>query len=169
MALIDLNNITRPKRVYDEKIKLNEIDSSPLPTYIDLHLDLVQMKSVGLGVTEADSGDILIDYDLNAIKNSIRNIFTTKKGQKILNPDFGCSLEQYLFTPLSEANAKVIGSEILRGVSKYEPRIKITNIYVTPVYDQSLYKISIYYSLLDINKQNIINIIALLGGQLSIE
>jgi phage baseplate assembly protein W len=111
----------------------------------------------------------MIDYDLSAIKNSIRNLFTTKKGQKILNPDFGCSLDQYLFTPISNANGKAIASEILRAVTKYEPRIQITNIYVVPVFDQSLYKISVYYSLLDINKQNIINIIAILGGQLTIE
>ena len=116
MALIDLNNAIRTKLIYSEKNTLDQVNLAAPPndaTYLDLHLDLVQMKTVGLGLSEAESGDILIDYDLGAIKNSIRNIFTTKKGQKILNPDFGCSLEQYLFTPISEANAKVIGGEIL--------------------------------------------------------
>ena len=169
MALINLKNITKPIKLYDEKTKLTDIGSESALTYIDLHLDLTIMRSVGLGVDAINSGDIMIDYDLSAIKNSIRNLFTTKKGQKILNPDFGCSLDQYLFTPISNANGKAIASEILRAVTKYEPRIQITNIYVVPVFDQSLYKISVYYSLLDINKQNIINIIAILGGQLTIE
>ena len=175
MAVIDLNNIIRPQKVYDPKSKVTDNVSScggkfwSRPTYVDLHLDLIQAQNVGLGNNSINSGDILIDYDLRAIKNSIKNIFTTKKGQKILNPDFGCSLEQYLFTPITESNAKAIGSEILRGISKYEPRVNVTNIYVIPSFDRNSYKISVYYTLLDINKQNIINMIALAGGQISIE
>lgn len=174
MAVIDLNNIIRPQRIYDSKAKVSDVISSDFggwtkPTYVDLHLDLVEAKNIGNGTVSINSGDILIDYDLRAIKNSIKNIFTTKKGQKILNPDFGCSLEQYLFTPITESNAKAMGSEILRGITKYEPRVKVTNIYVVPSIDRNSYNISVYYTLLDINKQNLINIIALVGGQISIE
>jgi phage baseplate assembly protein W len=169
MAVIDLNNIVRPQKLYDPKAKVTDVVSTGGPTYVDLHLDLKEALNVGLGDVSINSGDILIDYDVQAIKNSIRNIFTTKKGQKILNPDFGCSLEQYLFTQITESNAKAIGSEILRGITKYESRINVKNIYVIPSIDRNSYNISVYYTLLEINKQSIINMIALVGGQLSIE
>lgn len=167
MAVVDLNNIIRPKKIYNEKTLLNNVDSTPYPTYVDLHLDLQPSENVGLGLNAVETGDILTDIDLEAIKNSLRNIFTTKKGQKILNPDFGVSLDQYLFNPISVTHGRAMAGEILRGITRYEPRISVSNITVSPDFDLNLYRIQIYYTLLDINKQNIINIIAQLGGQLS--
>jgi phage baseplate assembly protein W len=168
MAVIDLNNLIRPKQSYNPSTQVSDVVTVNNPVYTDLHLDLETSKNIGLGIKSVSTSDILVDNDIEAIKNSIRNIFTTKKGQKILNPDFGYSLEQYLFTPLTQANAKAIGNDILTGITKYEPRINVSNIIVNPVYDQNLYYIAVYYNILEINKQNIINIIAQLGGQVLI-
>jgi len=168
MAVIDLNNLVRPKQQYKTSVQVDEIVNNPTPVYTDLHLDLKAALNIGIGDNPTNTSDILVDNDVEAIKNSLRNIFTTKKGQKILNPDFGVSLEQYLFSPLTNANAKAIGTDIMNGVSKYEPRIKINNIIVNPLYDENQYYIAIYYSLLQLNAQNIINIIAQLGGQVLI-
>jgi phage baseplate assembly protein W len=167
MAVIDLNNVIRPKKVYNQKTLINNVDVNPYPTYVDLHLDLQASENIGLGLNAVETGDILVDSDIEAIKNSLRNIFTTKKGQKILNPDFGVSLDQYLFNPISIAHGRAMAGEILRGITKYEPRVNVSNINVLPDFDLNLYRIQIYYTLLDINKQNVINIIAQLGGQLS--
>jgi phage baseplate assembly protein W len=167
MAVIDLNNLIRPKQTYNPNTQLSNVVTDKSFTYSDLHLDLVTAQNIGDGLNPVDSNDILIDLDLNAIKNSLRNIFTTKKGQKILNPEFGSALEQYLFTPITETNARVIGNEILNSISNYEPRVKIMQVEVVPRKDENLYKISIYYQLLELNKQNVINMIAELGGQVS--
>jgi len=166
MAVIDFNNIIRPKKVYNEKTLINSV-YSPNSTYVDLHLDLKASENIGLGLNSVETGDIFVDVDLEAIKNSIRNIFTTKKGQKILNPDFGVSLDQYLFNSITTTNGRAIANEILRGITKYEPRISVSNINVTPDFESNLYRIEVYYTLLDINKQNIINIVAQIGGQIS--
>jgi phage baseplate assembly protein W len=168
MAVIDLNNIVRPKKRNDLSTQLSNVVVNQKPVYTDLHLDLTGSKNVGIGLNVVNSGDILVDYDIEAIKNSLRNIFTTKRGQKILNPDFGSSLDQYLFTPITQANAKAIGNQILRSISLYEPRINIDNVIVTPDIDKNLYYIAIYYNLLEIKKNEIINIIAQLGGQVLI-
>ena len=168
MAVLDLNNLIRPKQQYNSANQLNSVIVNPLPVYKDLHLDFELQKNVGLGLSPRNSTDIVVDTDTEAIKNSLRNIFTTKKGQKILNPDFGVALEQYLFTPITETNAKVIGTEISNGISKYEPRVSVSNIMVSPLYDQNQYYIAVYYNLLQINKQSVLNIIAELGGQVLI-
>lgn len=168
MALIDLNNIVRPKKTKNPSTQISKVVLNPDPVYIDLHLDLTGAKNIGDGLNPVNSGDILVDYDVEAIKNSLRNIFTTKKGQKILNPDFGTALEQFLFTQITNANARAIGNVILRDVTLYEPRIKVSNVIVNPSIDRQIYEIAIYYTLLDINKQNIINMIAKVGGQVSI-
>lgn len=166
MAVIDLNNLVRPKQRNNPSSIVSSVIEKPDPIYTDLHLDLMGANNIGLGTNSVKSGDILVDYNLDAIKNSLRNIFTTKKGQKILNPTFGSALEQYLFTQITDANAKAIGNEILNDVKKHEPRININNIFVNPRVDEGLYYISIYYTILDIKKDNIVQIIAKLGGQI---
>jgi phage baseplate assembly protein W len=168
MAVIDLNNLIRPKQKNNPVTQVSQVVLVEDPIYTDLHLDLEQAKNIGLGTNAVQTSDIIVDNDIKAIENSLRNIFTTKKGQKILNPDFGYSLEQYLFTAISDANGRSIGNEILNGITKYEPRVNVSNVLVTPYIDENLYYIAVYYTILEIKKQNIINIIAKLGGQVLI-
>lgn len=166
MAIVDLNNLVRPKQTNNSGTALSNVVNSPLPIYTDLHLDLSLSKNIGLGIDTVPSSDLLVDNDIDAIKNSIKNIFTTKKGEKVLNPEFGCSLDQYLFEPITEVYAQLIGNDILTGIQRFEPRVEITNITVIPVYDQNLYYITCYYTLLQIQKQSTINLIAQLGGEI---
>jgi phage baseplate assembly protein W len=168
MAVIDLNNLVRPTQQNKSNTQASQVVTVKSSIYTDLHLDLIESKNIGLGINVVGTSDILVDTDIKAIENSIKNIFTTRKGQKILNPDFGCSLDQYLFTQISNANAKAIGNDILNGFAKYEPRVNVTNVVVTPYADQNQYYIAVYYTILEINKQSVINIIAKLGGQVLI-
>lgn len=168
MATIDLNNLIRPKQSKYIKNSTSKVVELTSKVYTDLHLDLTPMSNIGLGLNAANSNDILVDNDEQAIKNSIRNIFTTKPGQKILTPDFGSSLEKYLFEPITESLGRIIGSEILNAITSYEPRIDVINIKVMPQPDINQYSIHVVYKFLEIKKQNVLSIIAQLGGQILI-
>ena len=95
-------------------------------TYSDLHLDIQYQYLVNHEVQrQYEITDILVDYDLGAIRNSIVNLLLTFPGQKILNPFFGLNLAQYLFQPCDEDTAFIIGQEIQKGITTFEPRVKI--------------------------------------------
>ena len=166
MATIDLNNLVRPKQVNSPKTQVSDVVQVNLPVYTDLHLDLKLNESIGLGVSTVESNDIVVDYDIQAIQNSIRNIFTTRKGQKILNPTFGSSLEQYLFEPVNEIYGRAIGQEILESVQTLEPRIEVTKVKVDAYPDDNTYRISIAYRFLEIKKQSILLMFAKRGGEI---
>ena len=168
MATIDLNNLVRPKQQNYTQTKLSDVIESNLPIYTDLQLDLKLNKSVGLGNSTVNSNDIAVDYDINAIKNSIRNIFTTRKGQKILTPNFGSSLEQYLFEPVNEFYGRAIGQEILDSITTFEPRVEVTKVKVEPYPDENAYRISVAYRFLEIKKENILLMFAKQGGEILI-
>jgi phage baseplate assembly protein W len=168
MAKIDLNNLIRPKQVNSQDTKINEEIIDVESFYTDLHLDFELSKNIGLGLNDVISKDILIDTDLVAIKNSIKNIFTTKKGEKILAPEFGCSLEQYLFNPISDVYGRLIGQEILEAFEKYEPRVEVKKIKVLANPEQNQYEITVLYNFLEIKKQGSLNILALFGGEIKI-
>jgi phage baseplate assembly protein W len=96
--------------------------------------------------------DIQISEDISAIKNSLFNLFTTMPGQKILNPVYGLNLTQYLFVQATRQQGRVIGETILKGVSKYEPRITMRKLNVEVDEDNNQYNI---FMLIDVPTLNI--------------
>jgi len=188
MATIDLNNLIQPKKVNSPTTFQNQQVQSVKPVYVDLHLDLTIQENIGTGFKSFESKDIKVDTDIQAIKNSIRNIFTTKKGEKILDPNFGCSLEKFLFEAVSQVDAKVIGDTIYEAITQYEPRVEIVKIYVDtqPYKTKDLnvrgnklfyivsnenfeigpgYAVTVIYKFKDIPKQDTLLLFAQMGGQ----
>jgi phage baseplate assembly protein W len=95
--------------------------------FADLHLDIETSFSNQNEVYALNNQkDVVVDYDIRAIKNSIVNIFTTSPGEKILNPTFGLDLRDYLFEPVSDIISSQISSAISAGLRNQEPRIRFT-------------------------------------------
>lgn len=94
-----------------------------------------------------DKSDLLVDYDIKAVTNSIANILTTKKRQKILEPEFGLRLEDYLFEPVSDSVASLIEDEIREVITVFEPRVNLQDVRVIPFYDENKYEINIYFNI----------------------
>lgn len=115
--------------------------------YRDLHLDIEKLYTNNDELHKLNEiTDIVTDVNSKAIKNSIYNILSTMPGQKILNPEFGLNLTQWLFTNLSETNASLIKFNITRQINKYEPRVTLTDVTVTPNYEEQQYNIVIQFN-----------------------
>lgn len=127
--------------------KKQTISGKSTQTYSDLHLDIVEDKSA----TNTALRDIKADYDLAAIKNSLRNLFNTTPGQKLLNPAYGLSLMQFLFEPVSQSISTLIGDRILKGLNQYEPRVIVERIYVNGIPDDNSYIITLIISIPSLN------------------
>lgn len=165
MATVDLNNLVKPRQSNYPKNSPSVIVQKPITVYTDLKLDLTPTNSVGLGLNVAKANDIVVDKDYDAIRNSIRNIFTTRPGQKLLTPNFGSSLERYLFEPVTDTMARIIGNEILNQIETFEPRVEVINVEVSPQPEMNQYYIQVVYSFLELKTQNTLSIIAQFGGQ----
>jgi len=87
--------------------------------------------------------DLNVSYDMQAVKNSIANLLSTKKSEKILNPEFGLRLEDYLFEPITETTATAIANEILTAITVFEPRVQVVELQVIPYPDQYQYVINL--------------------------
>jgi len=147
MATIYLDNLFNPRQIQSSTTLPDKNPTKVAAIYTDLHLDLTNSKNVGLGLDPQNSNDIVVDNDLNAIKNSLYNIFTTIPGQKILSPSFGSNLSQYLFEIVDVVRGKIIGDNILKTINTFEPRVEILNIEVYPLPDKLMYHIILIYKL----------------------
>jgi len=112
--------------------------------YRDLALDLsLKTNSENEFPAVRDTQEIRVSVDIEAIRNSLFNLFNTMPGQRFLWPDYGLDFYQFLFWPVTENNARIIGERILRTVEKYEPRVNVQNVYVEANPDDNSYMIDL--------------------------
>lgn len=95
--------------------------------------------------------DLQTSTDEQAVMNSIKNIFTTTPGEKVLNPEFGINLTQWLFEPASEFTAREIGEAIQTGIKKFEPRVQLTRVSVIVDEDNNQYIIKLAIQIPSLN------------------
>jgi phage baseplate assembly protein W len=67
--------------------------------------------------------------DLDLIKRDLLNHFAVRKGEKLMNSDFGSIIWNVLFEPLTADVKALIVSDITRVVS-YDPRVRVDNVLV---------------------------------------
>lgn len=116
--------------------------------FSDVHLDL-KLKYTKNNELEKqpEIRDIEVDININAIRNSFISLMTTSPGDKILNPTFGINFGDMLFLPVSEARADTIGTRIIDCVEKFEPRIKLIKLTLTPFIESQEYVCDFVYSI----------------------
>jgi phage baseplate assembly protein W len=67
--------------------------------------------------------------DLELIKRDLLNHFSIRKGEKLMNPEFGSIIWAMLFEPLS-ADVKALIVEDIQRVVGYDPRVRVDNVLV---------------------------------------
>lgn len=108
-------------KILNLQLKKQNSNSVALDTYIDVSMTASTINNkLAIGKNS----------DVSAVKNSIRNIFTWIKGERILDPEFGTEISKLLYEPINTYNNEKIVSEIKSAVAKYEPRAEIDKIYV---------------------------------------
>ena len=66
----------------------------------------------------------------NAIKQAIRCLVLTQKGERLFQPDVGCAVFELLFEPLDLMTADAVRDEIINTLNQYEPRISLIDVSV---------------------------------------
>jgi hypothetical protein len=100
-----------------------------------------------------NEGDLSQVYDQDAINQSLFNILHTKKGTRLMDPDFGCDFQTYLFDIFDEETANNMLEDIYRNFITYEPRIQILSIDRNLDYDKLLYQFTINYFIINKNEK----------------
>ena len=98
-----------------------------------------------------------VNYDLIGLKNesaisrSIRNLVLTVPGERFFNPNLGSKVSKQLFENMDAISASVIEDEIRDTINKYEPRVRLINVDVSPNYDENEFNVTITYKIVGID------------------
>jgi phage baseplate assembly protein W len=63
------------------------------------------------------------------IKRDLLNHFAIRKGEKLMNPEFGSIIWNILFEPLS-ADVKALVVEDIQRVVSYDPRVRVDDVLI---------------------------------------
>lgn len=58
------------------------------------------------------------------IKEAIGIILNTRKGERVMNPYFGCGIHEYSFGTMDYTTLSLMRSEVMDALVMWEPRIK---------------------------------------------
>lgn len=76
-----------------------------------------------------------------AVINSIKNILSTNKNERMFNPSFGGNIRALLFENVDNLTAIRMEKQIINLIENFEPRASISKVVVTPEPDINSFKV----------------------------
>ena len=81
--------------------------------------------------------------DLEDIKSSLDILFSTRVGERIMQPRYGCNLEPYIFEPINISTTTTLEKIVKDAVTLNEPRIIVDNVEFEYNYEEGKIEIKI--------------------------
>jgi uncharacterized protein len=78
---------------------------------------------------DATSG-IALATQVRDIEQAIEIILRTAPGERPMRPEFGCRIQDHLFSPTNEATASAIAHDVRSALEEWEPRIDVEDVRV---------------------------------------
>ena len=104
---------------------------------------------IDINFDKAANGDIKNQDSIEAIENSIGNIFRTRPSSRRQLYDFASPAYYILFEQIDEITAQRLGKELLDAIIRWEDRIVAENIHVTAKPDENLYVVTLTYKVIN--------------------
>ncbi len=91
------------------------------------------------------TGDITRKTDVDAVKQSIKNLISTNHYERPFHPELGSDIRNLLFENVNPMTAMIIKKKVLECLSIYEPRARVENVIIEPNMDTNTYGVEIYF------------------------
>lgn len=125
-------------------------------------------KYTSIPVTPNYYSDFLIDFDKNpltgslatasndeAIKNSLKALLLTNRGERPFNVYVGSRIRSMLFEPMTPDSINLLKELISETIKMCEPRVVVADIRLNEDLDRNGVYITIIFSMINIPKQSV--------------
>lgn len=89
--------------------------------YADFRKDLLQSPL---------TNDVALIKDEDAVKDALRNIILTDRGERLMQPNLGAGIRELLFENLTPATLQLIKERVITTIETYEPRVELIDVRV---------------------------------------
>jgi len=90
----------------------------------------VAYKDIDLTFSPKPAGDIFKKVDAAAVKQSVKNLLLTSRGEKPFNNFFGSNLNSALFALDTEFDPEFVQNLIFDAITNHEPRARVLSVTV---------------------------------------
>jgi len=94
----------------------------------------------------------------NAVKESIKNLIQTDRGERLFQPNLGCDIRGSLFESMTPETIIILEENIKRTIRTYEPRCNLRDVEVTGNLDNNNLSVRIVFSVLNSTNLNSLSI-----------
>lgn len=119
---------------------------NPIPTnsplrkkrvlYSDFHKDLT---------INPISGDLALKVNEESIKESLKNLILTDRGERLFQPNLGSDIRASLFENATPVALKILEERVKDVINNFEPRVSLIDVDVASLYDDNKVQITIYF------------------------
>lgn len=83
------------------------------------------------GLRIAPTGGIEMVADDEAIRQALLLLISTRPGERVMRPEYGCNLHRLIFSPNDDTTAGLAIHYVRRAVERWEPRVEIVDVDAT--------------------------------------
>ena len=98
----------------------------------------------------ANTKDVAVVKNDNAIKQAVRNLIMTSPGEKPFQPLVGSNISQLLFEPLDDFTEDAIRQEIINTINRFEPRVRLETVEVIGNFSRNTFDVTVEYRIVGI-------------------
>lgn len=106
-------------------------------------------------IVKNDLGSVALSANEEKVRESILIILSTAKGERVMRPDFGCDIHEFVFTVINASRLTLIKSAVKEALILWEPRIEVLDVETsTEKIKEGVLYIQVDYKIRTTNTQN---------------
>lgn len=93
-------------------------------------------KFLGTGWTfpvqpDEETGGISMSSQDQDIEEALWIILSTRKGERVMRPDFGCGIHDFMFSVINTSTLALIETSVREALTLWEPRIEVSDVKIS--------------------------------------
>jgi uncharacterized protein len=96
-----------------------------------VHPDL-DMAASGKGLVTTPAGRLDWVQGEQTVRQALIMLLSTRPGERVMRPEYGCDLHRLVFEPNDETTAGVAIYQVRRAIERWEPRVEILHLDANP-------------------------------------
>jgi phage baseplate assembly protein W len=95
-----------------------------------------------VGISDGDVETVTGETD---IREAIRMILGTAKGERVMRPAFGCGIHDHVFASVTPPTLRTIERDVREALQRWEPRIEVDSVAAERADDPGRVDVTITY------------------------
>lgn len=96
--------------------------------------------------------DLSVQTNVDAIKQSVKSLLLTNKGERLFDPSIGSKIRSILFENFSPQTISACKTYITQTIINYEPRAQLLDVSITPWPDNNALVARIIFGVINIEE-----------------